>query len=197
MTTTEPPNAPPRSVCEPGHQLQSRHCLPDSPTVRMSDSTLTTCGAPGHPLISAARFVAVLPSAMAEINVNAQEVSVVLTTGEKAGGVKGDFSIPVSAITAVIRSADPITKIRGIRAPGAGFPNRRIGTWRSADGVKDYVSVTRGEPGLIFMLEGQHFSRVLLSLPDPVAAAAELEAVGVVVTDPPSDETSVIDNDGR
>lgn len=109
---------------------------------------------------------------MAEIEVVDGTVHVVLTAGEKAGGLRGNITFPQSAIGSVERSTDPIDDIEGLRAPGAGFPNRRIGTWRY-DGKRDYVSVTRGVAGVIITIPGgDPFDRILLSLEDPSTADA-------------------------
>ena len=114
---------------------------------------------------------------MAELAVSDGNVEVKLTFAEKAGGVHGDFSFPIASILSVTANADPITAIRGLKAPGAGFPNRKIGTWRT-DRTKDYVNVSRGEPGLIISLTGQDFDRIIVSLPNPTQSLSQLVAAG-------------------
>ncbi|MEI6621748.1 MAG: hypothetical protein WCP28_07570 [Actinomycetes bacterium] len=114
---------------------------------------------------------------MADIEVGDGAVEVKLTFSEKAGGVHGDFTFPIASIVNVTADADPITAVRGLKAPGTGLPNRKIGTWR-ADGKKDYVNVKRGEAGLVIALTGQDFDRIILTLPDPDGALAQLIAAG-------------------
>lgn len=114
---------------------------------------------------------------MAEIEVADGSVEVKLTLGEKTGGVHGNFSFPITSITRVSLNADPITEVHGFKASGAGFPNRKIGTWRS-DGAKTYFSVVRGEPGLVFVLTGEDFDRVILSLSNPENLLASVIAAG-------------------
>ena len=67
--------------------------------------------------------------------------------------------------------------MRGIRAPGYGMPRHRLlGTWRS-HGEKDFVDVRYGTPGVVVELAaGQPFSRLVLTVDDPEAVAAELAA---------------------
>ena len=65
--------------------------------------------------------------------------------------------------------------VRGIRAPGYGMPRHRLlGTWRW-HGLKDFVDVRYGEPGVVVDLEPQQpLARLVLSVPDPDAVVEAL-----------------------
>jgi hypothetical protein len=118
---------------------------------------------------------------MANISVVDGNVSVALNREEKLGAMHGDFSFPVTSITSCRACEEPISEVRGVKSPGAGFPNRKFGTWRGS-GYKDFVSVRRGEPGFVLELDDQPFTRVIVSLSDTASIAAALAACHVSVT---------------
>ena len=111
---------------------------------------------------------------MATVQLTPETLTVHLSRGEKVLGLLRDLTVPRSSVTAVEVVPDGLSALRGIRAPGLGLPGlRAIGTWRRR-GERSLVSVRRGQPALRLGLTGQRVDTVLVGLPDPAAAAAEL-----------------------
>ncbi len=120
---------------------------------------------------------------MAHISVEHGTVGVILTTVENAEGVHRDFSFPVTSIVDVIFQSDPIELVHGLRSPGTGLLNHKIGTWRSG-GSKSFASVTRDAPGLIISLSGEAFDQVILSLDNAAELRSTLVLAGAQVSSP-------------
>jgi hypothetical protein len=111
---------------------------------------------------------------MAAIRLEGEELVVRLNDLEKAGAFRGDVRVPVAAIRAARVTERPFREIKGLRAPGTGFPGViALGTWRYSGG-KDFVAVYRGGPAVVVELEGAAFSRLIVSEQDAAAVAASL-----------------------
>ncbi|WP_448627574.1 hypothetical protein [Geodermatophilus sp. URMC 64] len=96
------------------------------------------------------------------------------TRGEKIAGLVRDVEIPRSAVAAVSVETEPLTAVRGLRAPGLGLPGvRRIGTWRG-HGTRTLVSVRRGQPAVRVELTGQRYPALIVGDDDAARLAAEL-----------------------
>jgi len=102
------------------------------------------------------------------------ELSIILSRWEKVGALRtSNVTVPLSAISSVQRLGNARDGIRGIRAPGTGLPGViALGTWRTRK-AKDFVAATRDEPGYLIELDGQDFSRLVVSS----APVEELEAL--------------------
>jgi len=112
---------------------------------------------------------------MATIRREGDEVVVKLNDLEKAGALRGDVRAPASAVQSVRVVENPFKEVRGIRAPGTGFPRViALGTWRRR-GAKDFVAAYRGEPAVVVELAGAEFARLIVSSHDAAALAAELQ----------------------
>ena len=59
---------------------------------------------------------------MAEVAVVDGQVVVRLSGWERAAAFRGDVAVPVWAVRAVVREPRPWAALRGIRAPGTGWP---------------------------------------------------------------------------
>ena len=75
--------------------------------------------------------------------------------------------MPLSAVRAASVVAEPWKALRGIRAPGTGWPGWiMLGTARGTFG-KDFVAVYRRRPAILVELTGQEFQRLLVCTADP------------------------------
>jgi hypothetical protein len=102
------------------------------------------------------------------------EVVLRLNDLEKAGALHGDVRVPAAAVTAVRVTQTPFRELRGIRAPGTGFPGVvALGTWRHRDG-KDFAALYRGGPAVVVELENADYRRLLVSAHDADVVVASL-----------------------
>jgi hypothetical protein len=112
---------------------------------------------------------------MAALHVRGDRLVLELGLTERLFGlVGGDISVPRAAVAAarVVRPARD--GIRGIRAPGAGFPGViALGHWRGR-GFHDFVAVYGNHAGVVVELTGQRFDRLVVSADDPDAVVASL-----------------------
>jgi hypothetical protein len=105
---------------------------------------------------------------------DANDLVLRLSRLEKLGALHGDARVPRDAVEDVAVSQEPFRELRGMRAPGTGFPGRiALGTWRHRDG-KDFVALYRDKPAVIVRLRDAPFRRLLVSVDDPEAVAARL-----------------------
>jgi len=108
---------------------------------------------------------------MAIVDVEGEELVVRLGSWEKVGAVRGDLRIPVASAQAARLVDNARKEVRGMRAPGTGWPGSiLLGTFRSK-GWKDFAATYRDDPGFVLDLEGQPFRRLIVSadLPDELA----------------------------
>jgi len=111
---------------------------------------------------------------MARLTTAGEDLVLELTPREKLAGLHGDVRIPRSAVRDVRVELEPVTAVRGLRAPGLAIPGRtKIGTWRGR-GRRAFVVARRGMPAVRLTLSGTSFDELLVSLPDAEAVAADL-----------------------
>ena len=111
---------------------------------------------------------------MATLRREGSEIVLRLNDLEKAGALHGDVRVPASAVTAVRVTSTPFRELRGIRAPGTGFPGVvALGTWRHRSG-RDFAAVYRGGPAVVVELEGAEYSRLLVSAHDADVVVSSL-----------------------
>ena len=68
---------------------------------------------------------------MATVQLDETTVTVRFTRAEKFWGVLRDVEFPRSAVREVEVVPEPLSAVRGLRAPGLAWPGlRKIGTWR-------------------------------------------------------------------
>ena len=109
---------------------------------------------------------------MATIHVSGDTLRVEFSPAEKVFGLVRDRSFPTSSVTAVETTADALSAVRGLRAPGLGLPGLKVGTWRGRG--KALVSARRGTPAVVVTLQGQAYERLVISTADAEVAAAAL-----------------------
>jgi hypothetical protein len=112
---------------------------------------------------------------MAHLRINDGSLEVRLTPLERLGGFHGTITVPLSAVRAMRIVDQPFQQLRGIRAPGTGFPRLiALGTWRYGGG-KDFVAVYDGQRALMLDLSGTEFGRLIIGTPDPETVLNHLE----------------------
>ena len=88
-------------------------------------------------------------------------LEVALAPKEEIFGLKKSFTIPWKEIVNIAEVTDLWVHIRGIRAPGTGFPGViMLGTTRY-QGKKDFNAVYGHKPGFVISLTGGLYARVL------------------------------------
>jgi hypothetical protein len=116
---------------------------------------------------------------MADLHVDGDELVLHLRALEKAEGAHGDIRLPLATVTAVRAVDDPWPKLRGIRAPGTGWPNViAVGTRRGGFG-KDFAAVHGEGPAVVVELEGAEYGRLVVTADDAAVRAKTIaRAVG-------------------
>lgn len=112
---------------------------------------------------------------MAGFDVRDDGFSVRLTGWEKAGAFHGDIDVSWGQVERVDEVDDVWAHLRGLRAPGTGWPGViMLGTMRRS-GEKDFCVVYGHRPGVIIHLTGHEFARLLLTAPDADTADLDVE----------------------
>ncbi len=103
---------------------------------------------------------------MAELSVNDDRLQLKLSRWERLGSLRrDDLVFALANVARVERLENARTAIRGLRAPGTGWPGRiALGSWRTRRTV-DFVAVYGNKPGYMFELEGERFARLVVSSP--------------------------------
>jgi hypothetical protein len=84
---------------------------------------------------------------MAALIIEGDELVVRLSRWERAATFHGDVRVPLDAVRGVALEPEPWSALRGIRAPGTGFPGLiGYGTRRMTGGRPDFAAVLRGRP---------------------------------------------------
>ena len=113
---------------------------------------------------------------MATLTVHDGELIVGLSRWERAGALHGDVRVPLPSIEAVSVSPQPFGDLRGMRAPGTGWPRViALGTFRYSEG-KDFAAIYRRKPAVIVRLRDAEFRRLLIAADDAEAVAARIRA---------------------
>ena len=111
---------------------------------------------------------------MATVQLTPMTVAVHFTRAEKVWGLLRDVELPRAAVRGVDVVHDPLSDIRGVRAPGLALPGRwKIGTWRRR-GERTVVSVRAGQPAVRLRLEGARYDTVLVGADDAATLARSL-----------------------
>jgi hypothetical protein len=111
---------------------------------------------------------------MATLRREGDELVLRLNDLEKLGALRNDVRVPATAVGLVRVTDAPFRELRGIRAPGTGFPGViAVGTWRYRGG-KDFAALYRGGPAVVVDLVGAEFKRLLVSAHDAAAVRDDL-----------------------
>ena len=117
--------------------------------------------------------------AVADLQVDGDELVLHLRALEKAEGVHGDIIVPLASVTAVRAVDNPWPELRGIRALGTGVPNViAVGTRRGGFG-KDFAAVHGKGPAVVVELEGAVYGRLVVTADD---AADRAKTIAQAVT---------------
>lgn len=111
---------------------------------------------------------------MATFLVGSADLRVILTPVERVAGLLRDLRIPLTSITGAALVPDGSAVVHGMRAPGLSVPGvTRVGTWRGR-GRRVYVVVRKGHPALHLRLADQRYTDVVVTVPSPERALAEV-----------------------
>lgn len=103
---------------------------------------------------------------MADLLIDGPDLRVRLSALEKLGALRGDLRVPLTAVTSVRVSERPWSELRGVRAPGTGFPGVISLCTRRGGGIHDFSAVYRGTPAVVVDTSGADFDRLVISRVD-------------------------------
>jgi hypothetical protein len=105
---------------------------------------------------------------MVLLAIDGDDLTVRLGPWERLGALRrSDVRVPLTSVVAARSVESAYGEVRGIRAPGTGVPGwLLLGTWRRR-GARDFVAVSGKGPGVVIDLDGDRFSRLVVSEPMP------------------------------
>jgi hypothetical protein len=110
---------------------------------------------------------------MARFVVSGDAVTLKLSRTEKIEALRGDVTIPRSAICAVRAVPDGMAELHGTRV-GTGIPGRLV-VGNVIDGAFRAFAVCRAHrPAVVIDLAGQDYDRLVVTLDDAASVAASL-----------------------
>jgi hypothetical protein len=102
---------------------------------------------------------------VARIGYEGDELVVRLSWLEKLGALRGDVRVPRSSVRVVRATDQAWSELRGVRAPGTGWPGViALGTRRG--GIRDFSAVYGHRPAVVVELQGAEFERLVVSVRD-------------------------------
>ena len=111
---------------------------------------------------------------MATFEIESGDLCLRLSWVEKVEAAHGNIRVPLSSVSSVRAVATAWPELRGIRAPGTGFPNViAVGTRRGKFG-KDFAVVHGKGPAVVVELVGAKFQRLVVTSGDADGAAATI-----------------------
>ena len=115
---------------------------------------------------------------MAQLMVDDESVTLVLSVGERVEAVHGNVTVPRSSVVGARRVPDGLAEIHGTRAPGTAIPGVvMVGTWR-ASGSVTFAACHGRRPAVVLDLVGQPFDRLVVTVDDPEDALRRLGVTG-------------------
>ncbi|HZR12799.1 MAG TPA: hypothetical protein VFC33_06065 [Acidimicrobiia bacterium] len=113
---------------------------------------------------------------MAKLVIQGDDIVVRMSGLEKLAAFHGDVRVPLRAV-ANVRVADAAYReLRGIRAPGTGWPGRiAIGT-RRYSGRKDFACIVGKQAAVVVELDGAPYGRLVIGSSDPEGDARRVAA---------------------
>ncbi len=117
---------------------------------------------------------------MAELVVDGDFLAVRLSGWERAAAFHGDVAVPLAAVREIAVEPKPWSALRGIRAPGTGFPGViAYGVRRITGDRPDFAALRGRAPAVRIELDPPaRFARLLVTVPDPEATVAGLRPFG-------------------
>lgn len=115
---------------------------------------------------------------MACLVIEQDELVLRLSQLEQLAACRGELRFPLGAVREVYADDDPYAALRGIRAPGTGVPGKlAYGVRLLTGGRPDFAALHGSGPAVrVELAEEAIFGRLLVTVDDPKAAVAELEA---------------------
>ena len=114
---------------------------------------------------------------MARLITDDGDVVLSLSRWERVGALHGSIRAPLSAVEDVAVTDTPFRELRGMRAPGTGFPRViALGTWRTSRTEKGFAAVYRGKRGVVVRLRDHEFGWLCLSADDPEEIVARIRS---------------------
>ncbi|HET9103220.1 MAG TPA: hypothetical protein VFN55_07675 [Solirubrobacteraceae bacterium] len=111
---------------------------------------------------------------MAGLAIQGDELVVTLSAFERLVALHGDVRVPLAAVSEVRLESDPWCALRGVRAPGTGFPGViAYGVRRGTGGRPDFAAVLgRGAAVRVELTAAAPYARLLVTVTDPGATVA-------------------------
>ena len=111
---------------------------------------------------------------MATLQLESSEIRLSMSRWERIASLSVDLRFPLDSVETATVLPDGLRSLRGVRAPGTHLPGLLLyGTMRHGNG-RDFCIVKGHGPALQLDLAGQPFSRIVVSVPDPMALRAQL-----------------------
>jgi hypothetical protein len=112
---------------------------------------------------------------VANLVISDESVTLQLSLAEKAEALHGDLTLPRSAIIGVRVVSSCMDEVDGFKLVGAGIPGTLyVGTWAGGGGGHTFAACHGNGPGLVIDLQGEHYSRIVLSQDNPELLAVQL-----------------------
>jgi hypothetical protein len=113
---------------------------------------------------------------MARLQIDGDELVLRFSRLEKLGAFRGDVRVALDDVREVSVTDNPFSEVRGVRAPGAGWPRRlALGTFRQLRGHEIYALYGR-RPAVIVALRGTRPRRLIVTADDAEAVAERIRA---------------------
>lgn len=111
---------------------------------------------------------------MAIFRVEGDRVRLALGSWERAGALHGDVTFRRAQVRDVRVVPSAMRAVRGLRAPGTGWPGViALGTFRGR-GYRDFVAAYRHRPGVVVDLDGAAYARLVVTTEEPERVARAL-----------------------
>lgn len=122
---------------------------------------------------------------MAELIIDAEDLVLRLTLGEKVWGFHGDIRVGLAAIVCVAPDPKPWPGLRGWRMAGISMPGYAVGTRRHGDGY-DFCVLHGDRPAVQVDVASGRFSRLVICVPEGGDVAAEAARIAAAAGIAPS-----------
>jgi hypothetical protein len=113
---------------------------------------------------------------MPELLIDATQLEVKLSRGEKLAALHGDITLPLSSITGAEVLDSKWWMRLGLRVPGTGLPGLVIAGTYVQKGDRAFVSWTRGKQVLQVNLTGKNYTRLVVGVADAETWADTINA---------------------